>query len=125
MNNGVVDVSDLLNPDSIFPDDVIKLYKWKNRVNTNPGNAIGNLWLFPMGIFLPFKRAMEIHSYMTKQEYGWDKDKFPLFESGGGEYFLIECNSDRPTHGMIFLHSAGAVEFDTLISYYDSLKTLF
>ena len=55
---------------------------------------------------------------------GWKAHHFPLFRSGTGEFLLIDCYEDSPTYKMILFHSVGSIDFDLIISKYDSLHTL-
>jgi hypothetical protein len=115
----------LLKSSYDLPPDVLTLYRWKNGTNTLADDLIGNVKLFSSAIFIPIERAIEIQRSMTKDKYGWDVTKFTLFESGGGEYFLIDCDIESASYEMIFFHSIGAIEFDRIITMYDSLDALF
>lgn len=126
LNPGVTKIKkELNNPKVKLPTDVEVLYKWKNGIKANSKDTIGNLSLFLMGIFISYEKAKSINTEMWNKEYGWGSDMFPLFESGGGEYFLIDCNPESLSYRMIFLHSIDAVEFDTVISQFDNLNCLF
>ena len=109
----------------IITEEVWELYSWKNGVNATSGDFIGNLKIFEMGIFLPLDSAINIQKQMANTQFGWDSHMFVLFESGGGDYYIIESNPAWNSYGRIFYHSIGAIEFDRIISKYDSLYTLF
>ena len=109
----------------VLPNEVWELYSWKNGVNATSKDLIGNLKIFQMGIFLPLEKAIDIEKEMIGTEFGWDSNKFVLFESGGGDYYLIDGNTSANSYGMLFYHSIGSVEFETIISQYDSLYALF
>jgi hypothetical protein len=109
-----------------LPKEVRELYRWKNGIRTgNSQDLIGALKIFELGIFMPFDRVKLIQQEFANDELGWDAAKLPLFEGGGGEYFLIECDAALDTYGCIYYHSIGQVDFDRIISIYDSLYTLF
>jgi SMI1 / KNR4 family (SUKH-1) len=109
-----------------LPDDMIELYKWKNGIiDSYKREGVGALWMFPMGMMLSIKEICIIQRSMTQDETGWESSKLPLFESGGGEFFLIETGKSEPTYGRIYYHSIGAIDFKKIIDIYDSLYTLF
>ena len=49
---------------------------------------------------------------------------FPLFGSGAGDYYLIDCANNNQTQGTIFYFSPSDPDFDGMISIYDSLDKL-
>jgi len=108
-----------------LPDEVWDLYSWKNGVNPTAEDSIGNLSIFELAVFVSFQEAMDIQKSMAGSEYGWDKNKFPLFTSGGGDYYLIEGDISKNEYGSIYYYFPGAVDFERMISQYDSLYTLF
>ena len=108
-----------------LPPEVYQLYSWHNGTVLDVNVPIGELWLFPGAAFMSCARAMEVDKIRSGKDKYWNAKKFPLFESRGGEYFLIDGNQGSRTAGMIFFHSAGSVDFDTVISKFDSLETLF
>ena len=62
---------------------------------------------------------------MAHSEMGWGEKKIPLFESGGGDFFLIECDQASNDYGKIYFYCPSAVDFQMIISMYDSLYSLF
>ena len=109
----------------ILPSEVWELYQWKNGVKPAAGDTIGELKIIEMGIFDSFEHAQQLQQEMANDPYGWDSSKFILFESGGGDYYLIDAGIDSPSYGQIFYHSVGSPEFNRIISIYDSLYALF
>jgi hypothetical protein len=76
-----------------LPAPVYDLYQWKNGTSISDDKSLGELWLFPMGTFLSFQIAVDRYmSLACKDEY-WKPFMFPLFQSGGGDYFLIDCDN--------------------------------
>ncbi|MBN9385090.1 MAG: hypothetical protein J0H74_30320 [Chitinophagaceae bacterium] len=108
-----------------FPEEVFQLYNWHDGTDLEEDAVIGELWMFKAGAFMSSSRAMQCYKRRAGEDDYWDAYKFPLFESRGGEYYLIDNKKNSTTAGMIFWHSIGAVDFDTIISKYDSLGTLF
>lgn len=107
-----------------FPEDLYTLYAWHNGVNDHEEHLIGNITLFTLGIFIPFERSCEIYRLRAGEDEYWPQSRFPVFESGGGELYLIECNPVNENYGMIYYHDISSYLFDTVIGKFDSLKTL-
>jgi hypothetical protein len=108
-----------------FPGDVYSLYEWKNGVDDSQRHLMGNICLFTMGIFPPFHRAYKSYQELVQNDDYWTKSMFPLFESGGAGFHLLECNPASDNFGMIYFYDIGAYEFDTIIGKYDTIETLF
>jgi hypothetical protein len=107
-----------------FPEDAYSLYEWKNGINDNEEYLMGNITFFPLGIFSSFERAHKsYYAWVGKDDY-WTKSLFPLFETGGWGFHLLECNPLSKNYGMIYRYDISAYEFDTIIGKYDSMKTL-
>ncbi len=109
----------------ILPEQVRELYHWKNGVKPVAGDTIGHLTFFRLGIFPSFEQARQIQRQKAGSENGWNPSKLVLFESGGGDYFLIEGNNNSASYAQIFFHSIISPEFNREIAIYDSLYSLF
>lgn len=81
------------------------------------------MWLFTLGAFPPFEWSLDDYKEFSSVGY-WDKTKFPLFGSGGGDYFLINCDEMSSTYSRIYFYSPTNVNFDGMITYFDSLESL-
>jgi hypothetical protein len=110
-------------PKLTFPPEMEILYAWKNGTNIQTKPPLGKIWLFYLGIFLEFSIAKEVYELNCKELPAWDKSKFPLFESGGGEFYLLECDMESSEYGMIFFHSIGDIDIDVIISKFDSIES--
>ena len=126
LNPGIrrVDAEKILGYLSL-PEEVFVLYEWKNGSLIDRQRLLGENWLFKRGIFMLAERAVELYTKKAGKDGFWNKAMFPLFESRGGDFYLIDSDVHSPTYRMIFFHSIGAVDYDTMISKYDSLETLF
>jgi len=107
-----------------FPNDVYSLYNWKNGVNDSEEHLMGNITFFPMGIFSSFERAYNNYQICSGKDSYWTKSLFPIFESGGAGFHLLECDPLNKNYGIIYFYDLGAYEFDTIIGKYDSVRTL-
>ena len=105
------------------PPEVFHLYSWKNGTFRDNNVTLGEQWLFPMGFFLPIELAVEW--YRKNAARRWGADKFPLFASLRGEFFLVERQGQRGKSETVYYYNPGAVDSDIIVSGYDSLLTMF
>jgi hypothetical protein len=107
-----------------LPDEVYELYELHNGIELSGGRKYGQLWFFMTGAFVPIEISItHYHNIAVKEEH-WKEKMFMLFESGGGEMYLIDCDESSPTYRMIFEHWVGAVDYDVIITAYDSLDSM-
>ena len=95
--------------------------KWHKNYT---GRLSWSLWFFNFGVFISFDQAVKTYNALAGKEYYFDKNKFPLFESGGGEIYVIECDSSSANYGVIYYHSFSDVDDEILTTKYDSLMSL-
>lgn len=100
------------------------LYQWKNGTNRDLNSRPSDLLLFDMGIFIDLKKSMEYYSRAAGKLEGWTVSMFPLFESGAGDFYLIECDSASGDYGSIYFHTITSDSGQTSIMAYDSLPAL-
>ncbi|MCF6404450.1 SMI1/KNR4 family protein [Chitinophaga filiformis] len=105
-----------------FPPEVFELYEWKNGSVDVSDDTIGDLLLFPWGIFEPLESSLKEYDLNSKEGY-WGRKHFPLFTTGGGDFLLINCDQNDASYGYIFAQSH-ALYGDELIPKYKSLLTL-
>lgn len=108
----------------ILPEEVYSLFGWMNGVDSSIEHFLGAAWLFPGGGYYEFERAFEMYREEAGKDDFWNRSKFGIFESGGGDTYLIECAQNSPDFGKIYLYDIGSVDFDRMISIYDSLESL-
>lgn len=107
-----------------LPDEIYSLYMWRNGVTSTEKIYSGAGSLIPGAVFYEFSNAvLRYHEYAGKDEF-WNSSKFLVFDSVGGEMHIMECDESSKDFGKIFYHDISALEFDTLISIYDSLDTM-
>lgn len=115
------------NFDGVLPEEVKVLYKWKNGIKPEfAREPIGRQTLFDGGIPMAMQKVWWMQDVRGgDDELWWSPSKIPIFESGGGELYLIDCDASTPEYGQIIFFNPGSVDFDLAISIYDSLLTLF
>jgi hypothetical protein len=110
-----------------LPPEVYDLYAWRNGIK---GYGIepsieGDIRLFDGGAFFPIEFAIESYIYYALRNTYWKEGLFPLFETGGGEYYLMDCKEESETYRMIFYFSLANPYIQGVISQFDSLESLF
>ena len=119
-----IDLSKPINGIPQLSDDVKSLYQCKNGTTITPGDSLGSLWFFNFGVFISFDQAVKTYNTLAGKEDYFDKNKFPIFESGGGEIYVIECDPSSANYGAIYYHSFSDVDDEILTKKYDSLISL-
>lgn len=85
---------------------------------------IGALLLFDYGIPLTLDEALKLYRINLRDEL-WSATLFPLFDSGGSDFLLIQLDEESVDYKRIFLFSpAQAFETQYMIIY-DSLEAMF
>jgi hypothetical protein len=114
----------LANIGVFFPDEVYSLYGWKNGINEDTETkTLGELWLFKLGIFCSLDLAISNYLEWTIGAGRGSKTLFPLFESGGGDYYFIETNKHSVSYGMILYYSPSNPDLPGPTSIFDSLDS--
>jgi len=106
-----------------IPKNIQELYQWKNGTITDDA-PLGQCWLFPLGSLMSAEKSFRYYQNFVNSDEYWIDGMFPVFESLGGDFYLIDINATSPTKGFVFFYSRSAVDFETIISKYDSLETL-
>jgi hypothetical protein len=108
-----------------IPEEVFTLYSWKNGTFPSEKHTLNQMWVFPGGILSSIDESIEMYQKYAGLDSYWTSSMFMLFEDGGGEMYLIDTDRNSPTYKMIIKHSIGAVDYDVIITVYDSLEALF
>ncbi len=110
-----------------MPAEVFDLYKWRNGLKEEilDSKAIGEISLFSLGIFSSLAAAIKSYQHYAIQNKYWDEGMFPLWESGGGDFYLIDCNKKSKTYRRImFFSHIDPIVSDGVKSKFDSIETL-
>ena len=93
-----------------LPDEIIELYKWKNGAIDVANQITGPRQLFRRAILMNIDKAIWEHNNFTKQEFGFYLNAyFPLFESLGEEFFVVDCDPGSKTFNMILSYEIKGV----------------
>lgn len=118
------DFEDFKSNNLVMPEAFFALYQWRNGTNLDGLSILAQTWLFRLASFMNFDKAFDLYSMMAGQDEFWPVTRFPLFESGGGEVYTLECDERRNDYGMIYFYSPGELDFEVTASMFDSLYTL-
>jgi hypothetical protein len=108
-----------------FPDELYALYGWKNGITNDPERIedFGELLIFRLATYPSLSESLEDYGYNAGNY--WSGDLFPVFSSGGGDYYLFNCEEGVPSRGMIHFYCPSNYLFRGVITVFDSLSSLF
>lgn len=120
-------INDIIKQDElIFPEELYTYYGWRNGFSIGPDEFISmaTVTLFTLGNPIPIETSLEEYFEYSFINGYWDKKYFPLFESGIGDYYLIDLDPDSPNYKMIMFFSPATPYFQGVISFSDSFQKL-
>jgi hypothetical protein len=128
-NKGIseMEISGLIMPLELsFPQPLVEYFQWKDGLIREGLEDIplAGFNLFPFGSPFSLKEAVEIFQYYAIDHGHWGVNFFPVFESGLGDYLLLDINEASPTSGMVCFSSPADPNAQGVVSYADSLNRL-
>jgi hypothetical protein len=106
--------------------DLCALYTWRNGSKDCEGITLAELAFFP-GFYL-MSLEESIQTYMElKARNGWDKSWFPIFASGGGDFYAMNLASEGQGQilGFYVFEEEAQVEYRSLESMLTALKNCY
>ena len=103
--------------------DLRALYTWRNGSEDSEEITLGELAFFP-GFYL-MSLEESIQTYMElRARNGWDKSWFPIFASGGGDFYAMNLapESQGQILGFYVFEEEAQVEYRSLKSMLAALK---
>jgi hypothetical protein len=104
------------------------IYQWRNGTRSDPGDTFESLYLFPGFYFLSIEEAVETYE-REKINPEWLDGWFPLFASGGGDFYLVPCTQERvdaaAVIGWIHGEPDKIVEYESVTSMVATLEACF
>ncbi|RZK99111.1 MAG: hypothetical protein EOO89_31430 [Pedobacter sp.] len=112
-------IQELVGPYNVHSREFEILFEWKDGA-ANPFDApVEQLELIPSICMMPLETSIE---YYNGYEYSWHKKFFPVFDDGGGCFYLIKRdNADT----RVYLFSPSVFFTDRPVSMYSSVESLF
>ena len=106
--------------------DLRALFTWRNGSKDCEGITLGELAFFP-GFYL-MSLEESIQTYMElRARNGWDKSWFPIFASGGGDFYAMNLAPEAQGQilGFYVFEEEGQVEYRSLKSMLATLKACY
>ncbi len=108
--------------------DVVTAYGAADGTDNESDDTIGDISLFPGYYWLPLDEAFETYTAINKSPQ-WREDWFPIFASGGGDFYAVVC-SDREgafgsVVGFILGEAEQMIEFPTLSAMLETVARSF
>ena len=106
--------------------DLCALYTWRNGSKDSEGITLGELAFFP-GFYL-MSLEESIQAYMElRAGNAWDKFWFPIFASGGGDFYAMNLAPEAQGQilGFYVFEEEAQVEYRSLESMLATLKACY
>lgn len=106
--------------------DLHALYAWRNGSKDSEGITLGELAFFP-GFYL-MSLEESIQTYMELRETDdWDKSWFPIFASGGGDFYAMNLAPEAQGQilGFYVFEEDPQIEYLSLKSMLTTLKACY
>ena len=129
LNSGITSlkIQELFEEIPLQPNqDLRALYTWRNGSEDSEEITLGELAFFP-GFYL-MSLEESIQTYMElRARNGWDKSWFPIFASGGGDFYAMNLAPEAQGQilGFYVFEEEGQVEYRSLKSMLATLKACY
>ena len=129
LNSGITSlkIQELFEEIPLQPNqDLRALYTWRNGSEDSEEITLGELAFFP-GFYL-MSLEESIQTYMElRARNGWDKSWFPIFASGGGDFYAMNLapESQGQILGFYVFEEEAQVEYRSLKSMLAALKNCY
>ena len=106
--------------------DLRALYAWRNGSEDSEGITLGELAFFPGFYLMSLEESIQTYLELRETD-AWDKSWFPIFASGGGDFYAM--NLDPEAQGQILgfyvFEEEAQVEYRSLKSMLATLKACY
>lgn len=102
------------------PEGVIEFYAWADGLDEPPGALIGEIAVFPGYYWLSLEEAATAYASLSPSE-DWHRTWFPIFASGGGDFYAVICDRASADFGQVVGFLRG--ETDQIVEF-ASLTTM-
>ena len=106
--------------------DLRALYTWRNGAKDCEGITLGELAFFPGFYLMSLEESIQTYLELRERN-GWDKFWFPIFASGGGDFYAMNLAPEAQGQilGFYVFEEEGQVEYWSLKSMLATLKACY
>ena len=106
--------------------DLRALYAWRNGSKDSDGITLGELAFFPGFYLMSLEESIQIYLELIETD-AWDKAWFPIFASGGGDFYAMNLYPEAKGQilGFYVFEEEAQVEYRSLESMLATLKTCY
>ena len=106
--------------------DLRALYTWKNGSKDCEGITLGELAFFPGFYLMSLEESIQTYLELRERN-GWDKSWFPIFASGGGDFYAMNLASEAQGQilGFYVFEEEPQVEYWSLKSMLTTFKVCY
>ena len=129
LNSGITSlkIQELFEEIPLQPtQDLRALYTWRNGSKDCEGITLGELAFFPGFYLMPLEESIQTYLELRARE-AWDKSWFPIFASGGGDFYAMILASEGQGQilGFYVFEEEAQVEYRSLKSMLATLKACY
>ena len=106
--------------------DLRALYTWRNGSEDSEGITLGELAFFPGFYLMSLEESIQTYLELRARDT-WDKSWFPIFASGGGDFYAMNLAPEAQGQilGFYVFEEEGQVEYWSLKSMLATLKACY
>ncbi len=106
--------------------DLRALYTWRNGSKDSEGITLGELAFFPGFYLMSLEESIQTYLELRERN-GWDKSWFPIFASGGGDFYAMNLAPEAQGQilGFYVFEEEAQVEYRSLESMLATLKACY
>ena len=106
--------------------DLRALYTWRNGSEDSEGITLGELAFFPGFYLMSLEESIQTYLELRVRD-GWDKSWFPIFASGGGDFYAMNLAPEAQGQilGVYVYEEEPQVEYRSLKSMLATLKVCY
>ena len=106
--------------------DLHALYAWRNGSKDCEGITLGELAFFPGFYLMSLEESIQTYLELIETD-AWDKAWFPIFASGGGDFYAMNLYPEAKGQilGFYVFEEEAQVEYRSLESMLATLKTCY
>ncbi|SDS89067.1 Cell wall assembly regulator SMI1 [Pseudarthrobacter equi] len=105
----------------VLPDDVIRLYAWRDGTLDYPGAMLDDIHIIP-GFYFPNLDETLANHAVFRDDTRWDPAWLPLLANGGGDFIAVDCSGTPGSWGQVRHFMLGEPEHPVL---YLSVSSMF